>query len=212
MKHLPRRLIKDVIIQEIGDELLVYHAAFERACALDPISSTVFRACDGQTPYQEFKQKVGWSDEVIQLALEQLWKADLLLEDPASFVTPTRREVVLGLSAAALPVVTSLILPLPSAAASAPIPLLGACPSGTNCEAGLTCKNCFGCPAAPAGSSLTCCQNSNTVARGPGLTPSATCLTPTVCGIGAAQQCCSGTATFTVTNCGAPGTGTCICN
>lgn len=226
MNILPMSRQSNLVVQELEKELLIYDLSLNKAFVLNETSAKVYQACDGKTSLDELKRKHQFTDEIIFLALDELQKTNLIAEN-SDYVSPfagmKRREVIrkVGLaSLIALPLISSVVAPSALMAASgappaAPAGAAGACPSpgSAGCQAGLTCKSCFGC-SAPGVNAPACCSNSNPFARGPGLDPSVgNCTTQLNCSISAPQQCCKGTATWTFTGCGFSGTGgTCLCN
>jgi hypothetical protein len=108
-----------LVIQSIGEELIVYDPETHKAHSLNRPAAAVFRQVDGKTPVAEIVGKLGKefrgapAERVVQVALDRLGAAGLLT--PA--VNPRRRAVMRGL-ALLLPVVTSVVVPKPAAAAS----------------------------------------------------------------------------------------------
>ena len=136
-----------LIIQELPDETLVYDLERDRAHCLNPTAALVWRHCDGQSSAKEIaralkseiKQPV--DEKLVWLAIDQLGRNHLLKETPAlppQLAGMNRRELVraLGLTAAvAIPVVASIVAPMPSQAASC-------LPSGASC--GISAECCSG--------------------------------------------------------------------
>jgi hypothetical protein len=122
MNILPKGRTENITEQDLGGELLIYDLAANRALNLNETSARVFRACDGQTSFEELKDKYQFTDELIFLTLEKL-HGENLLED--EIITPfaglSRREVIkkVGLGTmVALPVVSGMIAPTAIQAAS----------------------------------------------------------------------------------------------
>ena len=219
MNILPRMRQSDLVIKEFENEILIYDLILNKAFALNQTSMIVYRACDGKTSFDELKGQHDLTDEIIFLALDQLQKLNLIAENQlytSPFQGMKRREVIkrIGLSSMImLPLISSIIAPnAVNAASGAPAALGASCSGGQACTSG-TCKPCFGC-ISPGVNTPTCCNNTNSGARGPGLDPSVgSCINESNCHIAAAQQCCKGTATFTQTGCsGVPTAGTCLCD
>ena len=117
MNKLPLARSKDLVIQNLGEEILVYDLNTNRVFNLNETSAIVYNACDGKTTFEELKQKSNFRDEVIFLALDQLKKEELIEVD-SSYVSPfagmSRREVIRKVGFAsmiALPVISSLVAP-----------------------------------------------------------------------------------------------------
>lgn len=153
MNKLPKARTKDLVVQNSGNELLIYNRANDRAFCLNETSAKIFNACDGRVTFAELREKHKLTDEIIYLALDELRIQDLIEPDYASpFAGLSRREVVkkVGLaSMIALPLITSIVAPSaanaasqganPPAAANACVPLnvcyrAGTllCPTGCN--------------------------------------------------------------------------------
>ena len=144
MTTFPKSRTKDLVVQELDKELLIYDLNINKAFCLNETSATVFQLCNGNNSVAEIadlmskKLKMLVSEEVVWLALDQL-KKDNLLEGSDEFAVNfnglTRRQVIkkVGLaSMIALPVIASVVAPSPAIAAS----LLGnclACTSPSDC-------------------------------------------------------------------------------
>jgi hypothetical protein len=147
MNLLPIARQADIIVHETGNELLVYHLKTNQAYALNETSRIVYQACDGKTSFDELKNEHRLTDDLIYLSLDGLKKNDLLEDSyQTEFTGVSRREMIrkVGLaSAISLPLVTSLVAPRASQAASnnctnvgtQPFPAPGTCPSScSNCQ------------------------------------------------------------------------------
>jgi hypothetical protein len=123
----PRRRVEGLLIRELPGELLVYDLEEHRAHCLNRAAALVFERSDGETSVRDLARMLhrelgapadeGW----VELALEKLGEAGLLREvsdEPArSGARPSRREMLrrAGLaSAAALPIVLSIVAPTPA--------------------------------------------------------------------------------------------------
>lgn len=120
---LPPARTADIIVQEAGIELLVYDLTIHRAYHLNKTSKIIYHYCDGKTSFDELKSRHNFTDDLIFLALEQLEKENLLLTGhfgPRLKKHVSRRTVTaqIGLSLAALPVITSLVAPTAAVAQS----------------------------------------------------------------------------------------------
>jgi hypothetical protein len=115
----------DLMVEELADETVVYDVQRDKVHRLNRTAALIWRQCDGHTtvaamvPRLEKALNLPVDEAVIWLALERLGRADLLRERlPRPAVARlTRRELVrqLGLmSAALLPVVSSLVVTLPA--------------------------------------------------------------------------------------------------
>ena len=133
-----------LVVQELSDEILVYDLDRDKAHCLNQTAALVWKYCDGKTSVaniathlqRQFKAPI--DEKVVWLALDQLSKDHLLEEPialPATMAGITRREMVraLGLAAmVAIPLVTSIVAPLPAQAATC-------APAGQPCTSSLQC-------------------------------------------------------------------------
>lgn len=123
MRQLPIARDKDLIVQELPDEVLVYDLKTDKAHCLNPTAALIWKNCDGQKSVsqiaglveQELKSPV--SEQVVTLGLEELAGYRLLKEEtwvPLQETGLSRRQLIkrLGLTAAiGLPVIISITAP-----------------------------------------------------------------------------------------------------
>ena len=127
MSVYPRQS-RTVHIEPLGDELCVYDWSHQEVHALNPTAARVWRMCDGQTSIEQMAAmlQADWgipnAEALVAMTLHQLEQARLLAEpvkQPDEQRTLTRREALrLGVTAALLPVVHSIVAPSPAAAQS----------------------------------------------------------------------------------------------
>lgn len=167
---------RDLVVQEHGDEILIYDLTKDRAMCLNTTAAAVWRACDGTRTVSDLAALVG-SDDVVWLALAELKKEELIDQEPATpekFSGMSRRQVMkrIGLSSViAVPVIMSLLAPPAHAAASTcsagnpPGPGVGsggtcycspAIPTGSTCGVGIISPLITNCKAG-----CTCTRTSN---------------------------------------------------
>ncbi|MCS6860092.1 MAG: PqqD family protein [Abditibacteriales bacterium] len=129
---LPEARKDKLLVQDVGDELVVYDQERHRAHRLNRTAAFVWRHCDSQKTAAEVaallesELNVPANEELVWWTLNRLDKARLLQEplaQPAEAASISRRQVVrkLGLVgglALLLPVVTSIVAPTPAMAAS----------------------------------------------------------------------------------------------
>jgi len=134
----------DCLSREFGDEILVYDRQRNVGHCLNSTAAAAWKLCDGKRSALELaniltQQLSAPVDEsVVQMALEELAKARLLVESEAPVRRTSRREAIrtLGIAGAiALPLVTSLVAPTPARAASC-LPKMSPCVSNTQCCSG----------------------------------------------------------------------------
>lgn len=166
MTYLPRAKVNDLIVQDLATETLIYNSKNHRVFCLNDTLKIVYLACDGKTSFDEVKARHGLTDDLINLALDELQREDLL-EDSQAYQSPlaglSRREAIarVGLASAfALPTILSTVVGTPAQAASL-LPLLANCSSNSQCASNF-CTNgpprcCVPGTQGIRGVSLVCC-------------------------------------------------------
>jgi hypothetical protein len=170
---LPLVRTKDIIVQNAGNELLVYDVTTHKIFKLNETSMIVFNNCNGQTTFNDLKRKHKFTDDLIYLTLDQLKDENLIEDYQVKFAGVSRREVIrkVGLATMiALPVIIGMTAPTAIQAASCG----GSNPAGTvvclngqlNCATvAPTCQSCQATfstnvicvtPGNPAGGQCTC--------------------------------------------------------
>jgi len=139
------RARQDCLSREFGDEVLVYDLQRNVGHCLNSTAAATWRLCDGNNNSSQIAGtlsrplSVQVDESIVQLALDQLGDAHLLVEREAPTEHPSRRVAIrrMGIAAAiALPLVTSIIAPTPAQAASC-LHNLQACTSNAQCCSGL---------------------------------------------------------------------------
>ena len=122
-------------VEQLGNELCIYNWQRKEVHALNPTAARVWQQCDGQTSLTQIATMLqaelqvpdAEAKELAWLTLAQLEKAHLLHESvvkPAHHkVLPRRAFLKLGIAAALLPMVHSIVAPTPVAAQS-PVPTI----------------------------------------------------------------------------------------
>jgi hypothetical protein len=118
-----RRNKDDVIIDNVGDEVIIYDLKNQHCYALNSMSATIWDLCDGQTTLPEMalvlKQANNLSDEeatvVIDASLEQLIESELLVDDFSHMVqseaSADRRTLLKKLGGLiSLPAISSIVM------------------------------------------------------------------------------------------------------
>lgn len=120
-----------VIARPVGSEVVVYDPETHTAHCLNRTAAIVLRSADGETSVAALTATLATEtgtqadEEVVWATLERLAEAKLLEARPPRPASPSRRRALrkVGLGAAALaPIVASLIVPTPAAAAATCIP------------------------------------------------------------------------------------------
>ena len=144
----PKSLQKDLVIQELEDEVLIYDLRKNKAHCLNHTAAFVWQHADGETPVKQIanllqrKLRTPVDESVVWFALEQLAKEGLLenkIAAPQMFAGMNRRTLIttLGKSAAvAIPMIFAITAP--TAAQT------GSClANGRNCTDGDQCCSAF---------------------------------------------------------------------
>ena len=142
--HMPKAKTERLIVTQIDGETLVYDRARDAATCLNEFAAKIWRRCDGATSVADIADALGEDERAVWLALHQLNKSKLLVEEialPADMRTgKTRREIAgqLGLGAA-VAAVSSIVMT--TAAHASCLPIGSVCTSTSQCCAGLSCDN-----------------------------------------------------------------------
>jgi Coenzyme PQQ synthesis protein D (PqqD) len=194
---LPQAREEKLSVHELAEETLVSDLQWRKVHALNPIAALIWRHCDGKTSVPELARllpaelQVKGGLEVVQLALQQLGRRQLLMETPpppSESARVSRRDALkkLAIAAVSLPIVMTVTTRFAKAATD--IGGSKICPNGTTeCSyfnlAKVCCNNatetcidsqCFakqasGPPCLPIGNPCTkgqlCCK------KGGGTTP-----------------------------------------
>jgi hypothetical protein len=109
---LPRSRNTEIIVSDLGNELLIYDQVTSKAFCLNETLKIVYQACDGKTTFDELKKgNKKLIDEVILLSLEQLERANLLSENFKTIVSRRSLLAKAAYSTIALPVILNLVAP-----------------------------------------------------------------------------------------------------
>ena len=133
---LPLARTKNLVVQDVANESLVYDESSHEAHCLNKSAALVWRHCDGRTTVDEMvailHRSLGTPTDpaVVELALEQLQTAGLVNERVVSFTgqpNMARRRLlsrlsVAGMAMALAPLVTSIMTRTARAQASPPPP------------------------------------------------------------------------------------------
>jgi Coenzyme PQQ synthesis protein D (PqqD) len=144
-KLKPLARSEDLVIEEVGDELLVADRANNRAHSLNAFAARVWQACDGETTTEELVTKLDSDRDAVAHALAELSDCELLERTGPPIVGNggmTRRD--LGVRAAqvgAAAAIISVALPVAEAAAT-PTPAQCLLYTDLDCD---NCTNICGC-------------------------------------------------------------------
>ena len=130
---------KGLVIEELGDELLVYDLEIKHAHCLTPLAARVWRECNGKTRPDAIATTLGVTVSEVDQAIAELDRCDLLasykLSSPKSGMT--RRDLGLRVTkvaaaAATVPLILSIAAPAVAATASQEQFCFDLAPGGTN--------------------------------------------------------------------------------
>jgi hypothetical protein len=142
VRSAPRTRREGLVVEHVGDEILVYDLERHRAHCLNPSAALVWSACDGQRDAAAIAREIAnelpeASVELVQVALVKLERAHLLAA--ASGTLPRRAALRrLTLAAGLMPIVSSILVPEAAQAASCS-PNGGCCATKDDCCPPLQC-------------------------------------------------------------------------
>jgi hypothetical protein len=115
----PAARTAELLVEEFGDELLVYDQRSDHVHCLNAAVCRVWRACDGKTSVDQLAPGLNLDSELVARALAELEACGLL--DSGAAVGVTRREAGarlarMGAAAAAAPLIYSIAAPTPAMA------------------------------------------------------------------------------------------------
>ncbi|HBB89834.1 MAG TPA: hypothetical protein DC047_19690 [Blastocatellia bacterium] len=147
-EQLPLARTEQLIVKEVDDEVLVYDLKTDQAHCLNKTAALVWKNCDGSKSVGDISLSLAESgaqldQDMIWMALAELKRFELVSH------VPTRSNVVggmgrrqmmrnVGIAAAALPMIVSIIAPTPAQAASN-IGFHQPCCGGDTCAPGTSC-------------------------------------------------------------------------
>jgi hypothetical protein len=179
----PTARTQDLIVEELGDELLVYDRRTDVAHSLNAVATAVWRGCDGATDLDALAAAIAPragaedAEALVLRALDELREKGLLEAQRAAAPGLSRRQALgriagVGMAAVAAPLIVSAAAPTPADAVTTPCTAqYGTCTATSQCCTG-TCQSghCFAgtCTATgskPGGNNCTtankslCCSN-----------------------------------------------------
>jgi len=131
-----------LVVQDLGDEVIVYDPLSHRAHALNRTAALVFERLDGKHDVSAVARHVGRAMErpaqkaLVTAAINELSSAGLL-ETPVDALP--RRAMLRGLAAGLTPLVISVSVPAAASAQSC-LNAFATCVSPSDCCAGLNCE------------------------------------------------------------------------
>lgn len=152
---------EDLVIEEVGSELLIYDQTNSQAHSLGAAAATVWRACDGDTDAEGLQAATGLDKDTVLRALEELRECRLLDEGPVSEPAGMTRRTMsikaakIGGAAAATPLIVSLLAPMPAAAATVTPAFCTNGGSSAACGVNCSSRHCCCCCQTTGGNQLT---------------------------------------------------------
>lgn len=139
----------ELVVRDMDGEVLVYDLNRDEAITLNLFAAAVWRACDGITTVAGLLAKLQAqmpgdvvSEVAIWRALDMLSRCDLLQEPVIAPVSHVRRDMIKALGiAAAVPIVSMIVVPTPAQAASCGCSSPGQCLTQTSCASSVNCNN-----------------------------------------------------------------------
>jgi hypothetical protein len=117
MNFKPNARTREIIIQELTDETLIYDLENNKAFCLNKTAARIWKNCDGKKDLENLANELGTAKETILVALDGFQKNDLLTSKtdlPIPEKGLERRKFLIKagtLSAIALPIISSLTAP-----------------------------------------------------------------------------------------------------
>lgn len=162
---IPEARTDQVIVQDVGDEVVVYDERTSAAHHLNKTAALVWKLADGRRPVGEIAAALNRAldvpndEDFVHLALAELDKAGLLARPLPTGELITRRQLF-GVAAALLPLVASIVAPTPAMAQTLPGPI--PCDGQVrNFSGSGTLSGSCGTQQAPAGSLHFMCNSAN---------------------------------------------------
>lgn len=124
---LPRARQDGLLVETVGEELLLYDQNSHTAHCLSPIAACVWQRCDGERDVTELAEFAGVNESLVGEALRELREKDLLVTEPqlvqSTVPGVSRREAIIrgvhyGAAAAAVPLIVSATAATPAMASS----------------------------------------------------------------------------------------------
>ena len=202
----PKARNRNIVVQQMDGETLIYDLTSDKACCLNETSSNVWRLCDGTRTIGEIavelssKLNTRVSESLVEFAIDELEDNALMRTVRSSRKAPdgpSRRDVIrkIGFSSAVtLPIISSVVAPRTMNAQSCGN-LFDACQGGL----AETCCPGNSCVGYSAGMLGQCCFDDGSIPPdGPPRNPGTHCTRSVIFCV--SQFCCSGNATVGDTN------------
>jgi hypothetical protein len=158
----------DLVVEDFGEEVLIYDQRTDQAHCLSRDAAMVWRVCDGNTSAAGLASALEMEPDTVSAAIDQLEAAGLLETLPVSGVT--RREATIkmakvGGAAAAAPMIYSILAPTPALASSQTFCLSLSCTPGCSDPTQCCCQTTGGCGTCHK-NGCACCGPGNSTSTG----------------------------------------------
>lgn len=120
----PKARQNDLLVEQVGEETIVYDGERQEAHSLNRSASIVWRNSDGEHSVPQLASLLGNelgiepNDTLVEYAIDRLADAHLLDDNSVSRRAMVKRMTFAGAAALALPVVLSIVAPTEAMAAS----------------------------------------------------------------------------------------------
>jgi hypothetical protein len=112
MTPRPQARSDRLVVRQVETETLVYDLDSDEAHCLNDTCAAVWTRCDGRTSPAEIARALESEEDVVWVALEQLWKRELLVGEPAPAREATiSRGRLLKTTLVALPLAATIAAP-----------------------------------------------------------------------------------------------------
>ena len=153
--RLTRPVARDMalVVEELGDELLIYDLKVKNAHCLTPVAARVWRLCDGRTAPEAMATQLGIEASEVRFAIDELERCDLLQTLRVKKGGLSRRDFGLKVTkvaaaTAAVPLILSIAAPAVAATESQAARCNAFGPNGVG-----DCATCN----QPTGNNTLCC-------------------------------------------------------
>ena len=114
----PTARSSDLLIEELDEEVVIYDQRTSLVHHLDERARRIWIACDGHRSANQIARDAGCDQATIELTLDRLHDAGLLLGPPRSRLRSRRQILRTGAALAVLPAVATVTAPTPAMAQS----------------------------------------------------------------------------------------------
>lgn len=145
---VPKARSADLVVQEVGDETMVYDLLSHKAHCLNRTAAHIWKTCDGETPVASMPERIGKDlgasvdEDFVLLALTELSDRGLLANQGIQPRMTNRREVLRKISfgVVAAPIILSLVAPAAGQSGSCRCVNPGGCLPQTTCPNVANCN------------------------------------------------------------------------